>query len=497
MRARIVAIAATIGIVAAACGTSDQGVIATRSRENREPTGGLIEDTPADDPVDDTTPDFQDPAAFPVEPGVVNFGEGKPPQPYDGYLIAAIKDIELFWEQEYQPAFGLTWEPIRGEIWAAFPGRTDLPTGCGGTGTYADVEGNAFYCTQGDFMAYDDAFLIPLLVEQLSPAAAAVVMAHEYGHRVQGENGTIQNLGIVVELQADCFAGAWAARAARGESGAVVFSDADVRRGLVAMINVRDGAETDVFDPSAHGTGFDRVIAFQDGFLGGPARCASFFDEGRENQLVDIDFTEDDLNTLGNLPFEEIAISLGPDLDRFWAQVLQGNGITFATPTVVEFEGESALPSCASIAGEDFLGGVAWCPDDNTVYVDRPAAEALYNQGLPTVFGEQILLGDMSYGYILAQAYGDAVQAAIGSQAEGVARALFNDCLAGAWVRNIVPQADGTVPGDIQLSAGDLDEAVITAIVRSDTTAANGGGSAFEKIDAFRTGVLGGLAGCQ
>ena len=48
------------------------------------------------------------------------------------------------------------------------------------------------------------------------------------------------------------------------------------------------------------------------------------------------------------------------------------------------------------------------------------------------------------------------------------------------------------------LSAGDLDEAIITAIGRSDaTTDTNIVGTAFEKIDAFRTGVQGGLNVCD
>jgi hypothetical protein len=48
------------------------------------------------------------------------------------------------------------------------------------------------------------------------------------------------------------------------------------------------------------------------------------------------------------------------------------------------------------------------------------------------------------------------------------------------------------------LSAGDLDEAIITAIDRSDErTDTDEFGSAFEKVDAFRTGVLGGLNVCR
>jgi len=50
----------------------------------------------------------------------------------------------------------------------------------------------------------------------------------------------------------------------------------------------------------------------------------------------------------------------------------------------------------------------------------------------------------------------------------------------------------------IYLSAGDLDEAIVTAIARSDATEdTNVHGSAFQKVDAFRDGVLGGLTVCQ
>ena len=50
----------------------------------------------------------------------------------------------------------------------------------------------------------------------------------------------------------------------------------------------------------------------------------------------------------------------------------------------------------------------------------------------------------------------------------------------------------------VYLSAGDLDEAIVTAVGRSDATSdTNVLGSAFEKVDAFRTGVQGGLNICD
>ena len=50
----------------------------------------------------------------------------------------------------------------------------------------------------------------------------------------------------------------------------------------------------------------------------------------------------------------------------------------------------------------------------------------------------------------------------------------------------------------ILLSAGDLDEAVNTAVLLGDeATDTDVNGTAFEKIDSFRAGVLGGLPACQ
>ncbi len=102
----------------------------------------------------------------------------------------------------------------------------------------------------------------------------------------------------------------------------------------------------------------------------------------------------------------------------------------------------------------------------------------------------------MSIGYLISQGYSENVQALLGSTLTGEPRALLDDCLTGAWIRDdLPPQTDGR---PLYLSAGDLDEAIVTAIVRGDkTNDTNINGSAFEKVDAFRSGVLGGMQSCQ
>ena len=100
-------------------------------------------------------------------------------------------------------------------------------------------------------MMYDDgdeSLLAPLAAE-FGPAVMGIVLAHEYGHAIQSRVGALDQFlaTIYTEQQADCFAGAWAGQAYRGESPLLRLGDADVRAGLIAMLEVRDPVGTDQF----------------------------------------------------------------------------------------------------------------------------------------------------------------------------------------------------------------------------------------------------------
>jgi predicted metalloprotease len=351
----------------------------------------------------------------------------------------------------------------------------------------------------GDFIAYDDASLLPQLVDQLGQSAVAVVMAHEFGHAVQSRAGEFSQPTILKEQQADCFAGAWAAHVARDESDGLTFNDDDIKGGLIAMIQVRDPVElSGAVDANAHGTGFDRVGAFQDGFTGGPERCKTFLTDGRENQLIDIPFDVGDPNA-GNLPLidaEPRDPQIGPvdvqtlipaSLTEFWTTSLATTNPTFTAPTVSIVPTGERPPSCDGIDPTAFENEVAFCPAKDTIFVDQQSAEESIADPL---------LGDMSVGYLVSEGFSEKAQVLLGSRLTAEPRVLANDCLTGAWIGdNLPPQPDGR---PLYLSAGDLDEAIVTAIVHSDRTAdTNVNGTAFEKIEAFRAGVLGGLQVCK
>ena len=484
-------------LVLAGCTLPQPGVEATRSRQN-EGGGKLITPNGPDDTTVGTTPGT---TPIPVQDGVVNFGANKVARPYDGYLTAAFSDIEAFWNQQFPLVYGSAFTPLAGGIYAAYPDRTEPIPGCGSPQTaYGDVEGNAFYCVDGDFMAYDDATLLPQLVDQLGQSAVAVVLAHEFGHAVQSRANEFQQPTILKEQQADCFAGAWAAHVSRGESTVITFSDDDVRGGLVAMIQVRDPVQFEgAIDESSHGTGFDRVGAFQDGFIGGATRCKTFFTEGRETKLINILFDTTDVNQ-GNLPLvdpnpdpktgpNDVITLLPGSLTRFWTEQLAASNLVLKVPKVTLFSAGGDSPSCDGIDSSTFDSNIVYCAPTNTVFIDQAWAESQIADPL---------LGDMSVGYMVSEGYSENVQALLGSTLKGAARALLDDCLTGAWAKDIVPPIPDARVDKTALSAGDLDEAIVTAIVHSDdTTDADVNGTAFQKIDSFRAGVLGGMQACQ
>lgn len=509
MRARFVLAIAVCGALFAACASPDSAITVTRAR-SQKPTPLITTAPPATadrPPNSDGPPSTDDeppvteapntiPNSMPVEPGIIDFGSNKEPKDYDGFLVAMFKDVQSWWTDEYPQIYGTAYEQLSGGIYAAYRARTEPIPGCGEpTTAYDDVRMNAFYCTLGDFMAYDDEELLPKLVGDLGQTSVGIVLAHEFGHAIQSRSGNWTEPVILKENQADCFAGAWAAHVYNGENSEFRFNDNDVRGGMVAMLMVADRVENSgVRTQSSHGTGFDRVGAFQDGFLGGAERCYTFFTENREDVLLKIPFDYGDENQ-GNLPTvdptgqgNDILTLIPRDLTDFWTPILQASGGAFAEPAIGSFDSDGPYPDCPGIDTSTFRGSGGYCEATNTIYYDVDAVDQLVPR-----------IGDMALGYILSNGYSGAAQVALGSGLTGERRVLANDCLTGAWVADIVPDDSGSAKGGrgLILSAGDLDEAIQTVLIVADPTATTDiNGSAFEKVDSFRAGVLGGISAC-
>ena len=432
---------------------------------------------------------------------VVNADADKPPRPYDDFVAAAFTDIQRWWHEVFPVVYESQWNPLEGGLYAGYPERRTTIPGCGAATTdYLDLQLYvAFYCPFGDFMAYDDGIgddsLLAPLAEAYGPAVLGVVLAHEFGHAIQSRVGALEQqlATIVTEQQADCFAGAWTGQAYRGESPLVRLGDTDVRAGLLAMLEVRDPVGTDQFQPGGHGSAFDRVGAFQEGFIRGPARCAELLDEPlplMPNQFQGVV----DFQRGGNASYDcrddprpdcrPAPEFLAEDLNDFWATELGAGFAPVAVRPVTAGFDDTPCDGRVDIGAE-----LAVCTGERTVVFDEPAIRDLYDE-----------FGDFSLGYFYGVAWAELVQQHLGSPLAGEPRALLGDCLTGVWVRDITPDRlgrTGRTTTSVSASPGDLDEAIRIAILIGDPGASlDVVGSPFEKIGSFRTGVLGGLDAC-
>jgi predicted metalloprotease len=486
-------------LTVAACGSTNPGLSADRSNAGGSATAPdtAVPDTASpstDSPSTDVSiPDINGTTPPPVSVednpnnAVIDFGANKTPQPYDDFLQASLADIQDYWRETYPATYGSDYIDLSGGIWASYPDRAEaLPDGCPGDPAEQYVaEGNAFYCGNGDYMAYDDYDLIPALTQAFGDSAVGVVFAHEFGHAIQARVGAFGNdtPTVYFEQQADCFAGAWTAHVARGESSRLSFGDDDVKAGLSAMVAVKDPTlGENVFEGSAHGTAFDRVGAFENGFKGGADACKAM--ETDPLPLLNLQFsTEEEFNSGGNLPYADILPQVETDLIRFWTAGVA----SFQAPSVTPYPHDGPFPTCDGVDESQYKFNAIYCPGDNSISFDEGYAKTLYKK-----------FGDFSVGYIISNAWSEAVQTQLGSSLEGEARSLINDCLTGAWTHDTIPPADGTIDDTrLYISPGDLDEAVETALLSNAPINGSAMGSAFEKIDYFRAGVIGGISECN
>lgn len=188
----------------------------------------------------------------------------------------AVEDVTAFWRATYTEVYGEQFRDLAG----FHPYGPDTPPPpCGEPPPrYEEIADNAFYCPFDDIIAWDEHLLIPKLNEEFGAFTVAIVIAHEFGHAIQDRAAAVDRT-VDLELQADCFAGAWT----RNAEDRGLLEPGDLDEALNAAAAVGDDRiqqqTTGRIDRESwtHGSSEQRVQWFRRGFdTGDPQQCDTF-----------------------------------------------------------------------------------------------------------------------------------------------------------------------------------------------------------------------------
>lgn len=202
------------------------------------------------------------------------------------FTLQVLASTEDTWS-DLLKAQGIQYTPTK----LVFYSQSDQ-SGCGA----AQSAMGPFYCPTDKRIYLDTEFFSELSRRFQAPGdfAEAYVIAHEVGHHVQDLIGTLDQahesqsrasetkgnaIQVKIELQADCYAGVWAANAKNPE-GQSVMEPGDFEEGMRAAEAIGDDTlqrQTQgrvVPDSFTHGTSAQRMEALRRGFKSGdPGAC--------------------------------------------------------------------------------------------------------------------------------------------------------------------------------------------------------------------------------
>ncbi len=204
------------------------------------------------------------------------------------FVSATLGYTEQIWDAVFRDQLGRKYRPV---TLVLFKGVTASPCGnaSGATGP--------FFCP-ADRKVYLDTAFFTTLSQSLGAGgdfAAAYVVAHEVAHHVQNELGTLpkankarqsmskadnNRVSVMIELQADCYAGVWAQYA---EKDLGVIEGGDIREAINAAKQIgddtlqRNAGNRPMPHTFTHGTSTQRQKWFARGYKSGRIdQCNTF-----------------------------------------------------------------------------------------------------------------------------------------------------------------------------------------------------------------------------
>jgi uncharacterized protein len=196
------------------------------------------------------------------------------------FVSQVLRSTETVWTAAFQQS-GLTYEDPKLRLF-----RDTYPTACG----RGEAAAGPFYCPE-DHIVYLDLGFFDVMTRKLGAPgqfAHAYVVAHEVGHHVQNQLGILDKvdkqrqrgsdaqanaLSVRLELQADCFAGVWAALSQKEQGWRLESGDIESALNAASQIGddtlQRRSRGTIVPESFTHGTSAQRVGWFRRGVESG------------------------------------------------------------------------------------------------------------------------------------------------------------------------------------------------------------------------------------